>query len=260
MSELVAINKLLMDGLKPSHCDQHGHYESRSLFRNVWSRCPVCSANETKKQHHEDELKRRGEALVAWNKSLGHAAIPKRFIDRRLDEYKVDSIGQRKALTFAKHYADNFNEVLDTGRCAIFCGKPGTGKTHLAIGIGLQIMENDRRSVLFSTVSRAIRRVRDTWGSERVESTTAAFKAFEYPDLLILDEVGFQQGTESEAEILFSIINDRYESKKPTIMISNLDLDGVKTCLGERVFDRIREGGGEVVIFDWESMRGDVVA
>ena len=42
------------------------------------------------------------------------------------------------------------------------------------------------------------------------------------PDLLILDEVGVQFGSETEKMILFEIINGRYEQLKPTIVISNL--------------------------------------
>ena len=41
------------------------------------------------------------------------------------------------------------------------------------------------------------------------------------PDLLILDEVGVQFGSETEKMILFEIINGRYEQLKPTIVISN---------------------------------------
>ena len=74
------------------------------------------------------------------------------------------------------------------------------------------------------------------------------------PDLLILDEVGVQFGSETEKMILFEIINGRYEQLKPTIVISNL-ADALTDYLGERVVDRLREGGGRMLIFDWPSYR-----
>lgn len=76
------------------------------------------------------------------------------------------------------------------------------------------------------------------------------------PDLLILDEVGVQHGSDTEKLILFEIINGRYEAARPTIVISNLDAAGLEQFLGERAFDRLREGGGRLVVFDWESHRG----
>jgi DNA replication protein DnaC len=176
-------------------------------------------------------------------------------MSRRLKTYVAETEGQRRALSFAETYADNFDDALATGRSAVFIGKPGTGKTHLAIGIGLRIMHRDGRSVLFSTVMRTIRRVRNTWVRNAEESETEAIAVFTRPDLLILDEVGIQYGSEAEKLLIFDVINERYESRRPTLLLSNLDLAGVRAYLDERVYDRLREDGGEVVVFDWESHR-----
>ena len=153
-------------------------------------------------------------------------------------------------------YADNFDTVLKTGRSAVFAGLPGTGKTHLAAGIALRLMHRDKRRVLFSTVMRAIRSVKDTWhkGSELTE--TQAIAALVAPDLLILDEVGVQFGSDTEKLILFDVLNERYEERKPCLLLSNLPVDEVKAFLGERIFDRLREDGGEAVAFTWASARG----
>lgn len=61
----------------------------------------------------------------------------------------------------ATRLADRFDQALTTGRSALFIGRPGTGKTHLAAGIGLRIMHRDSRTVLFTTVMRAGRQVID---------------------------------------------------------------------------------------------------
>lgn len=74
--------------------------------------------------------------------------------------------------------------------------------------------------------------------------------------MLILDEVGVQFGSEAEKLILFDVLNERYERCKATILLSNLTATEVKDYLGERVMDRMREDGGKVVVFDWESYRG----
>ena len=75
------------------------------------------------------------------------------------------------------------------------------------------------------------------------------------PDLLILDEIGLQHGSEAEKIILFEILNERYMQCKPTILISNLDINDLKEYITERVIDRMREGGGQKIVFNWESNR-----
>ncbi|KAA6208087.1 ATP-binding protein, partial [Avibacterium paragallinarum] len=42
---------------------------------------------------------------------------------------------------------------------------------------------------------------------------------------------------------------------KPTILISNLSEDELSRYVGERIIDRMREGKGAVINFDWESYR-----
>jgi len=158
-----------------------------------------------------------------------------------LESLSDRSEGQRSALAFAQVYADEFDKVLRIGRSALFVGKPGTGKTHLACGIGLQIMREQNRTVLFSTVMRAIRRVKDSWGRDSRQTESQAIETLVAPDLLILDEVG--------------VLNERYEKRRPTILMSNLAVSDVTGYLGERIIDRIREDGGGLIVFDWESHR-----
>lgn len=237
-------------------CCLHGTFKSRNIFGSVWSRCPECSRELVAKEQVEAEQRKREEELERWQRRLGHAGIPGRFCDRSLKSYIAETDGQRRALAFAEQYADSFEDALATGRSAVFIGKPGTGKTHLAVGIGLRVMHRDGRTVLFTTVMRAIRRVRNTWGRNSEESETQTIESLTCPDLLILDEVGVQYGSEAEKLMLFDILNERYVSRRPTLLLSNLSLDEVKTYLGERVFDRLREDGGEVVVFDWASHRG----
>ncbi|MBK8760422.1 MAG: ATP-binding protein [Sulfuritalea sp.] len=239
-----------------AECETHGAYESRNLFRSVWSGCPQCGAEREAQEKTERERKGRSEWLAAWQRKIGSAGIPERFRDRSLESFVAETDAKRRALDFALSYADDFDSALEIGRSALFIGGVGTGKTHLAAGIGLHIMARNSRTVLFSTVMRAIRLVKDTWNKEADQTETEAIATLTAPDLLILDEVGVQFGSETEKLILFDVLNERYEKRRPTLLLSNLDLGGVRTYLGERVFDRIREDGGEVVIFDWQSHRG----
>lgn len=241
---------------KTAVCDKHGNYESLNYLGNVWSRCPTCIDLEKARAEKDRLAQERERRQQEWTKRLGFSAIPERFQDRTLSSYRATTQDQKYALQFAQRYAKGFDDVLRTGRCALFLGRPGTGKTHLAIGIALSIMERGH-SALFVTAQRAIRRVKDTWRRGSDETETQAVAALVYPDLLILDEIGVQHGSDTEKLILFDVLNERYEQRKPTVLLSNLPIDEVKLYLGERIFDRIREDGGEYVAFTWESHRGN---
>ena len=197
----------------------------------------------------------REKRRVEWERKVRDSGIPERFRTRTLDSFVADTDEKRRAMESATHYANNFDDVFKTGRSLLFLGKPGTGKTHLAAGIGLQIMERGY-SVYFTTVMRALRRVKNTWSRSSVETETEAIDSLVYPGLLILDEVGVQFGSDTEKLILFDVLNARYEERLPTLLLSNHTLQEVKAFLGERIFDRLREDGGEVIAFTWESHRG----
>ena len=241
---------------RQSQCDAHGTYESTNWLRSIWSGCPTCADEAKAKREAQEQVKQREARAAAWERQVGEAGIPERFQTRSLKTFVAETPEQVRALQFATAYADSFDQALKTGRSAVFLGKPGTGKTHLAVGIGLRIMHRDRCTVLFTTTMRAIRRVKDTWSRGSDESETQAIAALVFPDLLILDEVGVQFGSETEKLILFDVLNERYEKRRPTLLLSNLDLDGVRSYLGERIFDRLREDAGEMVAFDWGSWRG----
>ena len=241
-------------------CATHGPFEAKCFIGSIWSKCPTCSAEAAAKEKTEREAKERDDRRQAWQRRIGEAGIPERFQNRSLQSFTAETDAQATALQFANTYADGFDDTLATGRSALFIGKPGTGKTHLAVGIGLRIMHRDNRTALFTTVMRAIRRVKDTWGRESRETETQAIAALVFPDLLILDEVGVQFGSDTEKLILFDVLNERYEKRRPTLMLSNLGLDDVRAFLGERIFDRLREDGGESIVFDWESYRGKAAA
>lgn len=236
-------------------CETHGPYVSRNPFGKIWTQCPTCKKEYADKELARQEAVDKWNAEMQWSNKMKSSCIPDRFKDRELSKFEATTPAQQKALKFAIEYAESFDDVLSTGRSAVFIGKPGTGKTHLAIGIGLHIMKR-RASVHFSTVMRAIRKIKDTWSNDSKMTETEAIKLFTFPDLLILDEVGIQFGSEFEKNIMFDIMNERYENRKPTILLSNLGIDEIKLYLGDRVFDRMREDGGKFIVFDWESWRG----
>lgn len=244
--------ELLHIATRHANCAEHGEFTSRNVFGTIWSHCPVCENLRREKEAAENEARERIEKLRRWESKVGKSGIPERFKNRTLDSYVADSDQKKRALDFALEYALQFDG--ESGKSALFVGRPGTGKTHLAVGIAISAMR-DGYSAMFYTVMRAIRRVKDTWSRDSKESESDAIAALVEPDLLILDEVGIQFGSETEKLILFDILNERYEKRRSCILLSNLSIEEVSAFLGERVIDRLREDGGEVIPFTWESHR-----
>ncbi len=242
-------------------CDKHGPYEekSRAVMGRVFiTRCPQCSAErEAEKSRHETKVSQltRNEKI---KRLLGDAGIPKRFALRKFDNYRAESKAQQQALSIARYFAMRFDVFLSTGASLVFCGKPGTGKTHLAAAIANAVCEQGR-SAVFMSVLKATRMVKDSWRKDADSSENQVYRGLVSPDLLVLDEVGVQFGSEAEKLILFEILNGRYENMRPTIVISNLSPEEIVSFLGERVVDRLQEGGGSTVVFNWDSYRGKVL-
>lgn len=237
-------------------CEKHGPYEAcnLSLFGIAWSKCPTCQADAAAVARAEREQRQAEEAKVRWLNTMQQAGIPERFRDRTLDNYEAASPGQQKALEWAKDYAYNFTEVLETGRSMLLLGRPGTGKTHLGCAIAQHLLLKGS-TAYYSTVQRALRRIKDTWSRDSHETEAEAIRAMTGPDLLVLDEIGVQFGSDTEKNLTFDLLNERYERRKPTLLLSNLAKEDVAKFLGERVMDRLREDGGRVITFDWDSHR-----
>lgn len=242
---------------RQSTCETHGDYmENGHVFfggKVIWSGCKVCSKlrdDEEEKVRIEVELQAKQNKI---EKRLNKAGIPLRFRERNFDNFVAENSGQESAFAIAESFAKNFVEHNKTGSTLIFSGRVGTGKTHLALSIAQHIMP--KHTAMYINALDAVRMVRDTWRKVSEQSETDVLNMLGSIDLLVIDEVGVQNGTENEQVLLFDIINRRYRDMRPTILLTNLGTKGFSDFITERSFDRLKENGTWVK-FDWESYRG----
>lgn len=240
---------------RPATCETHGDYVSFCHFRNTWFGCPHCREIKNTAMRQREERMEQQQRELRYKSAIGTAGIPERFRDRTLETYLPNSEKQERVLAYCRGYADGFDEIIKTGRSIMLLGSPGTGKTHLSIGIAMEIMRHGKTAV-FTTASRLLRSIKDTYSKHCEITESQAIAVFTTCDLLIVDEVGVQRGSEYEKDMLFDVINERYENTRPTIILSNLTIAGVREYLGDRVYDRMRENGGKAFVFDWDSYRG----
>lgn len=186
---------------------------------------------------------------------LQRMAIPPRFANCTFDTFTVELPEQQTALDACKGYANEFEQMHTKGVCMVLRGNVGTGKNHLACAIARQVSAQGYSSLLL-TVSEIIQRIRATWDRQSPETEAEIIERFADVNLLILDEVGRQYGSEAEKITQFQVIDARYRAMRPTIIISNLLPTEISGYLGGAAYDRLRENDGILVNFDWESHRG----
>ncbi len=102
----------------------------------------------------------------------------------------------------------------------ILIGNPGTGKTHLAIGLGMAACYQNKK-VLFITVPNLIIELKEAMSNSQIHSYK---KKFEKYDLVILDELGYISFDKEGSEILFNLLSSR-NNKGSVIITSNLTFD-----------------------------------
>lgn len=240
---------------RDSLCAMHGAFSENGTQigdKILWQRCPKCAriqAEKSDKEHEVLEAKAKQDRVEKMFECVG---IPKRFRDKNFCNFLADSHEKKEALTLAKNFSESFEEHKKNGATLVFSGLPGTGKSHLALAIAQEIMA--RNTVFYTSAIDAVRTVRETWRKNSEKSEKQVLDMFASVDLLIIDEVGVQYGTEAEQVTLFDIIDKRYRDMMPIILLTNENREGFRKFLGDRSFDRLREQG-EWVKFEWESYR-----
>lgn len=239
-------------------CDKHGEYLAKQMkikFLNdkpIFTSCPTCN----KERYQEEEERRKAEGLERKRRHherfLEMANIPHRFKARNFDNFEAADAKQKKALAVCRTYAEEFEQNYKQGKGLILSGKPGTGKSHLAAAI-IQSLYTKHQGQ-YMTLMELIRLVRGTWHKNSEKSEAQVLKELIHIDLLAIDEIGVQYGTDGEQNIIFDVLDGRYREQMPTILLTNQDKEGLTKCIGERVFDRLRETS-TWVSFDWESYR-----
>lgn len=256
---------------KNEMCEKHGVYVSKNMplafGRSIWTKCCKCTEEEDAARKKAEKEMKLAREKAYFQDQLNRSWLPKRFIGKTFDNFICSIPKQERALFLAKDYADNFQSYADEGKGLILFGGVGAGKSHVAAAIIQDIMKFNRLG-LYVTVSELIRMVRDTWRRDAETSELQAINKFIYADLLVLDEVGKQYGTEGEENILFDVLDGRYREQMPVILMGNIStepkvrpdrdsrkMNDLEYYLGERCADRLRETN-KAISFDWGSYRG----
>ncbi|MFZ0529164.1 MAG: IS21-like element helper ATPase IstB, partial [Propionicimonas sp.] len=109
-------------------------------------------------------------------------------------------------------------------------GPPGTGKTHLAIALGVTACRHGHR-VLFATATDWVTRLSDAHRAGRLPAELVKLRRY---GLIIIDEVGYLPFEQDAANLFFQLVSSRYEHAS-LVLTSNLPFSGWGGVFGDQV-------------------------
>jgi DNA replication protein DnaC len=225
-----------------SECFRHGAYKGPIGRYGSHPECPTCVKE------------REAQTRQQW---VNESGLRGRFLEATFATYEVTH-GARQASVVADCLS--FVEGLspNTWGAPWLIGPPGTGKTHLGAAMAIAAIRERGARAIVVTAREVVRRLRATWRRDASETEDLVIDELGRVPLLVLDEVGAGFGSDSEATQLLDVIDRRYQYERPVVLISNFDVNGVQAALGERAFDRLREGAS-ILACDWESYRREAM-
>jgi DNA replication protein DnaC len=169
-------------------------------------------------REYDHRLENRKKAQIR------NARFPARMYLTSLDRAELPAGGQEKLPVLERL------EFIKSGQNVVLAGNPGTGKTHLAIGLGIKACLQGYK-VLFTSVHGLLTQLRESHSNHTLQRLEAKFEKY---DLVICDEFGYVSFDKNGAELLFNHLSLR-AGRKSTIITTNLGFDRWQEIFGDPV-------------------------
>jgi len=159
----------------------------------------------------------------------------RRATERRIQQARFPVVKSLETFEYLALPSLNKALVLELARCefllrrenVLLLGNSGTGKTHLALALGLAACQRGHR-VRFTTAAALVHELLEARDEKRLLRFQKQMAGYE---LLIVDELGFVPLSKSGAELLFEVFSQRYE-RASTLVTSNLPFQEWTEILG----------------------------
>jgi len=195
--------------------------------------CAVCGgtgwlleASEGRKLAHPCSC--RGAAISRAR--LDAAGIPQRYRDCTLENFSDNTLSLTKARAAARDFVDAYPAV-EAG--LLLTGPAGRGKTHLACAILSELVATKGVTGLYVDFSDLLMKIQTSFRPDADISKESVLTPYSEAEVLVLDELGASKPHPWVLDVLYSLLNTRYNRKKITVATSNFE-DEVDTSAGER--------------------------
>jgi DNA replication protein DnaC len=194
----------------------------------------------------EEVAHRRGTRL---HRAVRSAQFP--FL-RTIEEFDFSYQSTLRLTTFGSLLSPDF---ITEGHSVILEGKPGRGKTHLAIAIAYRAMQNGFEALFVNCAEL----IDDLSCASRRGELRDALMRYLRPHVLVVDEVGYLAYGDDAANVLFHVVNERHIKKRAMVFTTNkkpkrwgpvLHDDDLAEAIVDRILDR-----GRLLRLDGPSLR-----
>ena len=175
--------------------------------------------------------------------SVARLCVPEGYLGKLLKDVRPIDPSVKEAVRQARLYVDHFERFRKEGIGFCFYGNFGTGKTLTACAILQELV--DKVEGRYITLWQLIKVVKD---ASQYGASEKELNALKKAPLLVIDEIGAQQGNSFEEQVLMQVIDARVSASLPTIYVSNLYPDyekdkpgkeSLRQKVGNRLFNRI---------------------
>ena len=148
----------------------------------------------------------------------------------------VDGINCRsrmsKTLEICREYVLGFEPGC--GKNLYFCGGTGLGKSHLSAAMVNGLINRHYYALYMPSFNLFSRLTREYFNGE-----DTLFETVSKCDFLVIDDLGSEMNNSQVATLLYNLINNRIQSRRPFLINTNLKPDELKARYTERIFSRV---------------------
>ena len=197
---------------------------------------PMCLCECEAKKRDEEEAERKEQERFRQVMNMRMAG----FSDKQMRDWTFENDDRKNAqLTkMAKNYVDNFRQMKSENHGLLLYGEVGTGKTYIAACIANALIEKGY-PCLVTNFSRLINDIQKDF-----EHRQDVIDGLSDYDLLVIDDLASERNSEYMNELVFTIIDERYRSKLPLIVTTNLtgeELNAPSDTRKKRIYSRLYE-------------------
>ena len=197
----------------------------------------ICSCLNTL---YNKELSKSLSSLLRSGDESFDAFDPSLYSDKYSDYFQcIPREYMRKVFTFCREYAGSFNPP--TSENLLFQGDPGLGKSYLSACIGREVAEKGF-TVFYDTavsVFSAFEKQQFSRNTDEMEAAAERVQNMLTCDLMILDDLGTEMTTPMVMSALYTLINTRLNSNKPTLINTTLYPDEIRSRYSSSICSRL---------------------